>query len=92
MPNGRVVNGFSNGFNHFSNAFAKNSNGLWNFFQRFFPTLPTASRTAFFNAVDEHLQEDQRGVLVTNRLPNVFSDWEQTSTQVEDQVANEIEP
>ena len=47
-----------------------------------------------FNAVDEHLQEDQRGVLVTNRLLNNPKPcWlEQTSTQVENQVANEIEP
>ena len=40
-----------------------------------------------FNAVDKQLQEDQQGVLVTNRLLNdpkscwldIFSDWEQLS-------------
>ena len=52
----------------FSNAFFQHFQQLakWPFFNG----SPTLSNATLFNAVDEHLQEDQRGVLVTNRLLN----------------------
>ena len=76
MANQWVVNGFSNGFIGLSNALkgcAKNSNGLQffsngllNVFQRFLPTLPKGSRTAFFNGSFPQYVLSNEAVIGTN--------------------------